>query len=64
MKACFSASAGYRYRDQVQKKLIDVLVHDGNVWFVADKKKLTKGWKVAVSYDPLPADELFARPKQ
>jgi S1-C subfamily serine protease len=56
--------AGYRYRDQLRKQLVDVMVHGEDVWFVADKKTLTNGWKAKVSYDPLPKPEIFARPSQ
>ena len=56
--------AGYRYRDQLRKQLVDVMVRGEDVWFVADKKTLTKGWKAKVSHDPLPKPEIFARPSQ
>ena len=56
--------AGYRYRDQAHKErpLVDVLVHGEDVWFVADRKTLTKGWKQKVVYDPLPTPAMFKKP--
>ena len=54
--------AGYRYRDQLVRRLVDVLVYERDVWIVTDRHTLTKGWRLEeVTYDPLPAEELFAR---
>ena len=56
--------AGYRYRDQIQKRLVDVLVHGEDVWFIADRKTLSTGWKQQTVFDPLPAAQMFERPAQ
>ena len=54
--------AGYRYRDQLRRQLVDVLVHGRSMWIVSDRRTLAKGWTLEeVSYDPLPPERLFAR---
>ena len=56
--------AGYRYRDQLRKQLVDVLVHGKDVWMVTDGTKLEKGWKLSkVDYSD-PDSKLFERPSQ
>ena len=56
--------AGYRFRDQLRKRLLDVLSDGNRVWFVTDKKELTQGFELeSLSYDEQP-DSLFARPVQ
>lgn len=56
--------AGYRYRDQLRKQLIDVLVHGQDVWLVIDHKKLEKGWKMTTLDYTRPDSKLFERPAQ
>lgn len=54
--------AGYRYRDQLRKQLVDVLVHGQDAWLVLDNKQLEKGWKMAAPDYAQPDPELFERP--
>lgn len=56
--------AGYRYRDQLRKQLVDVLVHGQDVWLVSDQKKLEKGWKLTKVDYAEPDSKLFERPAQ
>ena len=56
--------AGYRYRDQLSKQLVDVLVRGRDLWMVYDHKKITKGWKVSVVEYTDPDPKLFERPGQ
>jgi S1-C subfamily serine protease len=56
--------AGYRYRDQLSKQLVDVLVRGRDLWMVHDHQKITKGWKVSVVEYTDPDPKLFERPGQ
>jgi hypothetical protein len=57
--------AGYRYRDQLRRRLLDVMISGESVWFVEERDTLVVGFRVAeLSYDPLPAAELFSKPSR
>lgn len=61
--------AGYRLRDRFapggEPALVDIMVSDGELWWVVNHKTLIKGWKLEkLSYDPLPDAALFVRPVQ
>ena len=56
--------AGYRYRDQLRKQMVDVLVHDEDMWMVLDRKTLVKGWKMTELIHGKPDAKLFEKPAQ
>jgi hypothetical protein len=56
--------AGYRYRDQLERQLIDVLVRGTDLWMVADHETLIKRWKLAKVEYHRPDAKLFEKPAQ